>query len=336
MLYPLSYEGQSDIRPGSAGPRQSYGTRRWGAPAVLAIPGRACAAVRFSQSGPRTPHERRAGVSVVHDHAASLGWDGHLLLLHRSEQERRSSLEAWVRRGLERGEKVIYTEVPATPAERSLPAVLAQRGLEVATATAEGRLVVLPPEDFYPPGGQAEVVKRALADGFPGVRLSADSAAALSVLTAAGYADAERSLSDLCRSLPVSALCQYDETATSGGGLRPLVSVHLGGVRTARLATGTAYGAVAVAGEIDISNEDLLSAVLDTATATAAGTLHVDLSGVTFLGAAGCRALLQGTDAFRRGGGRLVLDAARQSVDHLLRIVGIDRAPGVELAPTRD
>ncbi len=273
-------------------------------------------------------------MSVVHDHAASLGWDGHLLLLYRSEQERRSSLVAWVRRGLEHGEKVVYSEVPG-PAARSLPAVLAQRGVDVAAASAEGRLVVLPPDEFYPPGGQVEVVKQALADGFPGVRLSAESGAARSVLTAAAYTEVERRMSDLCRSLPVSALCQYDETATSGDGLRPLVSLHLGGVRGARLASGAAAGALAIAGEIDISNEDLLAAVLETAAGTAGGTLHVDLGGVTFLGAAGCRALLQGTDRFRRGGGRVVLDAARASVGHLLQIVGIDRAPGVELASTQ-
>lgn len=279
--------------------------------------------------------ETAGWVSVVHDHAASLGWDGHLLLLHRSEQERRSGLAAWVRRGLERGEKVIYTEVPAAPAERSLRAVLEPRGVDVAAATAEGRLVVLPPDEFYPPGGQAEVVKRALADGFPGVRLSAESSAARSVLTAAAYTEAERRMNDLCRSLPVSALCQYDEDATADDGLRPLVALHLGDVRTARLATGAADGAFAVAGEIDFSNEDVLAAALDTAAADAAGTFHVDLSGVTFLGAAGCRAMLQGTDGFRRRGGRVILAAARPSVGHLLQIVGIDRAPGVELAPTR-
>ena len=41
---------------------------------------------------------------------AGLDWDGHLLLLHHTEQERSSKLAAWVRRGLENDEKVVYTE----------------------------------------------------------------------------------------------------------------------------------------------------------------------------------------------------------------------------------
>src|SRR5260370_15751202 len=39
-----------------------------------------------------------------------LDWDGHIMLVHGSESERTFDLAAWVRRGLENDEKVIYTE----------------------------------------------------------------------------------------------------------------------------------------------------------------------------------------------------------------------------------
>jgi hypothetical protein len=109
-------------------------------------------------------------------------WDGHVLLLHRTEGERLAGLTAWVRRGLELGEKIIYTELPLMPEDALVP-VLEAWGIDVAAAVRDGQLVVLPPEEFYPPAGQRVVVERALAEGFPSVRISAEVRAALSVLS---------------------------------------------------------------------------------------------------------------------------------------------------------
>ena len=39
-------------------------------------------------------------------------WQGHLLLIHQTEPERRAGVATWVRRGLELGEKVLYIERP--------------------------------------------------------------------------------------------------------------------------------------------------------------------------------------------------------------------------------
>ena len=75
-------------------------------------------------------------------------WDGHVLLLHRTEGERLAGLTAWVRRGLELGEKIIYTEFPFMPEDALVP-VLAAWGVDVAAAVRDGQLVELPP----PPEG---------------------------------------------------------------------------------------------------------------------------------------------------------------------------------------
>jgi hypothetical protein len=69
-------------------------------------------------------------------------WDGHVLLLHRTEGERLAGLTAWVRRGMELGEKIIYTELPLMP-EDALAPVLEARGVDVAAAVRDGQLKII-------------------------------------------------------------------------------------------------------------------------------------------------------------------------------------------------
>ena len=55
-------------------------------------------------------------------------WRGHLLLIHSSEQERRTAVTAWATRGLHLGEKVVYLEAPdVVPARALLGFLDAQR-----------------------------------------------------------------------------------------------------------------------------------------------------------------------------------------------------------------
>ena len=107
-------------------------------------------------------------------------WDGHLLLLHDSDTER----------------------------EHAVIAALETHGVDAATAVAEGRLALLPLAEFYPTEGQRQVVDRALAEGFPAVRMSAGASAALTVLSPGDYLSLEWRMDELARSLPVSALCR--------------------------------------------------------------------------------------------------------------------------------
>src|SRR5215204_2046382 len=97
------------------------------------------------------------------DGLAGSDWDGHLLLLYDSEAERRAGLAAWVRRGLDLGEKVVYTETPDASAEASVRMVLDGVGGDVAAAAAGGGVAVRPWGECCPPGGQRAVGGRALA-----------------------------------------------------------------------------------------------------------------------------------------------------------------------------
>ena len=74
------------------------------------------------------------------------GWDGHLLLVHDNEQQRRAGVAAWVRRGLQVGAKVVYTEPVDVPVERSLMGVLKAEEVCVDAAVDRGQVQVLPAE----------------------------------------------------------------------------------------------------------------------------------------------------------------------------------------------
>ena len=86
---------------------------------------------------------------------------------------------------------------------------LEDHGVDAATALGEGRLTLLPLADFYPTDGQRLVVDRALAEGFPAVRMSVGALGAVTILSPGHHLTVERRLEELVRSLPVSALCQY-------------------------------------------------------------------------------------------------------------------------------
>ena len=259
------------------------------------------------------------------------GWDGHLLLLHDSEAERLAGLTAWVRRGLDQGEKVIYTETPNLPPAQSFLGVLEERGVDVGAATAEGRLAVLPLAEFYPPEGQVTVIERALAEGFGRVRMSAEARAALTFVPERAYARFEATMNMLCRTRPVSALCQYDRRTTTGARLRETVAIHLFGVRQAGLRTGPDGPGIALAGQLDVANADTLAAALEAATKTGKRVVSLDLAAVEFLDAAACRALSTATRRFRDRGGRVLLVAPQPAVEQTLRLLELDQLPCLEV-----
>jgi anti-anti-sigma factor len=261
-------------------------------------------------------------------------WDGHLLLLHRSEGDRLARLAAWVGRGLAQGEKVICTNGGAER-DGSVLAHLRYHGIDVDAATAEGRLELLPIDAFYPPGGQDAVVDRALDEGFRALRITAQAHAARTVLTPEAYRDVERKTDQLCRTRPVSAMCQYARPATAGPLLRDAVASHVNGVRELAFSSGENELGLVLHGEVDIANADVLAATvaaaLDSANASGRDVVHVDLAEVGFFGAAACRAIVTGSAVFREAGGRLVLVGPQRGVERVLRLVGVHTVPGCEL-----
>ena len=275
--------------------------------------------------------------------SSAIGWDGHLLLLHRTEEERCQALASWVRRGLEADEKVIYSERSDETPERCLLDVLDRHGVDAGAAVGEGRLSVLPLTEFYPPEGQEALVDRALDEGFGRVRLSAEARVALTRVAQDDYEHFEDAMDLLCATRPVSALCQYDQGRTTGWWLRRATGTHLTGLRETLLRSAPAEGGgVALSGSVDVSNSGVLEAILVHATGTTDehpepddAMLWLDLSALDFIDVAGCRALATSTAPYRRRGGAVAVVAPLPGVDRTLRLMGVDELPGLAVVAGR-
>jgi len=265
-----------------------------------------------------------------------LDWDGHLLLLHHSEQERSSKLAAWVRRGLENDEKVIYTEVDGRSDKGSLLAVLRENGVDAVAATAEGRLSIIGIPEFYPAGGPLPVIERALAEGYRGLRIAAEASTALTFLTWPAYMAIEREIDEITRTHPLSAMCQYEQPSTVDGHLSDVVSNHLSGIREWLLSTGDGDGELILAGEIDVSNAELLACALRAATSRAPASLapetfRLNLGRVDFLSAGACRAIAEATRQFRDDSGIVLLVGSQPPIASVLRLSGLAGLNGINL-----
>lgn len=287
----------------------------------------------WKQSSIGSPLEGRWKRSVLGDDSSSgpLGSDGHVLLLPASESERRARVVEWVRRGLERSEKVIYAEFDAGSAQPWLSNALGESGVDITAPGARGRLVVLPPAEFYAPGEQVDVVERALGEGYPAVRVAAEVSTASGRLAEGTYQAYEREVEKLCRTRPVSALCQYDRKATLGSQLAEAAAIHYDGVRDTLLQTSATVNGVALAGQVDASNARLLDAALRVAAASCAASLELDVAGLAFLDAAGCRVLLRVADELRARRARLVVVSPQPPVVRTLSVLELDRVPHIEV-----
>ena len=274
-------------------------------------------------------------MTSIREESLDLGWDGHLLLLHRSEDERRDALAAWVLRGLDLGERVVFAERDDDLPDRSLPNVLRQRGVDVATASEQGRLHALPAREYYPEGGQIELLNQAREAGFSAIRITAETRTALTVLTVRAYAEAESTLEFLCSTQPMSALCQYAPGETPGLVVQNGYERHPT-VREAQLQTRRDDGALLLAGEIDQQNSDVLEATLRAASANAEeDLLWIDLSRVVFLEVHACRALVMGTQRFRDDGGDVILHSPTGGVQRALRLLGVHLQPRITMVRER-
>jgi anti-anti-sigma factor len=264
-------------------------------------------------------------------------WDGHLLLVHDSERQRRAGVSAWVRRGLELGAKILYIERPDEPVERSLMGVLRADEVRADAAVDRGQLEIVPAGDeAYSQEFQTQAIHDGLAMGYPTVRLSGEAETAWSVMSPAAHADVEWATDDLCQRLPVSILCQYSGGMTQAT-LQTVCAMHTGGVRQTLLHTSPLPGGIALVGEVDVSNEAILRSSLMAACSAGIGrgAFVVDLRGLDFLDVSGAKALLAATSAHRSNGGKVLLRAARPQVDRILRLLDVHRAPGTVLEGAR-
>jgi anti-anti-sigma factor len=268
----------------------------------------------------------------------SIGWDGHVVLVHAGERQRRAGLTAWVRRGLDLGAKILYIEPAHEPADRALVGVLHEGGVDVASLTERGQLQVFPADErVYDTQWQASVTDEALSDGYPTVRWSGEAGTAWSLMSQGVHAEIERATDELCRERPISVLCQYPSDLLEAD-LQAVCAMHGGGLRETLVQTSPVPGGMAVAGEIDHSNARIVHVALAAASATRTegdDPFLLGLAGVDFLDVAGARALLTGTSAHRARGGVVRVPEVQPPVGRLLRLLGVDRFDGFSLEDVR-
>lgn len=261
-------------------------------------------------------------------------WDGHVLLVYATEQERRAGVVAWVRRGLEAEAKIVYVEPADAPAERSLMQVLSDDHVDVTRAVGRGQLQVVDPRAGLGTAWQAALVEDGLDAGYPAVRLGGDAGTSWSVMSPLDHADAEWAADELCRTRPASILCQYSASVTPSM-LERACAMHGAGVRESKLLTVPIQDGVAIAGEVDLSNVQILRSALAAACESTndvvCAEFVVDLARLTFLDVAGARALVTGTRLYRSRGGVVLLRGAQPIVDRLLRQLGMDQVDGIFL-----
>ena len=99
---------------------------------------------------------------------------------------------------------------------------------------------------------------------------------------------------------------------------RPLVEI-----KPSADTSGTAT--VRVAGDVDISSSEQLREALETSLAEPCRELALDLSSVGFMDSSGLHALVEGTQAFRAGGGVVSIHRPSKAVVRLLEITGLVR-----------
>ncbi|MEA2282677.1 MAG: hypothetical protein QOK21_3284 [Solirubrobacteraceae bacterium] len=245
---------------------------------------------------------------------------------------------AFVRDGLQRGDKVVY--FADTDAAGPMTS-----GLDPAfePAIARGQLEVRSADDAYLPDGRFEPDRmlamlraeqeRALAEGYLGLSVTGEMPTALSELPGSRQLGSyEAQIASDMDAASCSILCQYDHGRFGPGVLSDVVEAHeidaspelaaIGRDGELAAARDRRHGALRLAGELDFGCAQTLSEVLD---AHFHGPLRLDLADLSYVDVAGMRALRG------RTGQRLTIAPASNAVRRLLALLAWDTDPAIEL-----
>jgi anti-anti-sigma factor len=176
-----------------------------------------------------------------------------------------------------------------------------------------------------------ELVRRARRDGYPAVALLADGAAIHEMVRDRDELLAqERDIDRLTEADDVRALCCYDVLPEDDSLLTELAGLHYRRISDLRWGAGLSESQLAVHGEIDMSNAERFRAVLRPA--IAAGVRSVDLGALSFMSAAGIRALAEAADSLRASGDVLHLVNGPVNLTRLLTALGVVEGNGLVLS----
>jgi anti-anti-sigma factor len=244
----------------------------------------------------------------------------HEGLLAASADHGQTVMSTWARSALDRREKLLTLCAPIDA--------------DIASRAGSG-LTALTPDDLRTTAAPEELLQRALSDGDHGLGILIRADAVIAATSRKTHEEIETTLATLCRDHRVSVLCVYDRNGErDGAGIEHLdlaVARHPDGLEEQRLALRRTAHTLYVDGEIDMSNLDVLATALRALTDTPSPTVRIDLSGVTFLAAAGVRTLIRDTAPYRDRGADVEVHATPH-ITRILQLLDIHRLPQLHLS----
>jgi anti-anti-sigma factor len=272
-------------------------------------------------------------VSVEHKQSSrpSAHWEGHLILLSRTDADSEVAVTSWVRAGLDARARIVYAEDAGRADGHAVVDILTRNGVDALAALVPSALERLPVAEFWAPGAIEAMCDEALSEGFASVRVLAVAADGVSELGEQGYLDAERGVDDLRTGRPLHALCRYAPGDIPDPVVAAGIAIHPGGVRETLFRTSRTDDALLISGEIDAHNDPLFGYFIEAVMDTAGGLVRLDFGDVTFIGVGGVRSIVRGSADFRSKGGTVELVHPSPDIVRLLRVLSVDELKGIEI-----
>ncbi|MDN3024197.1 MEDS domain-containing protein [Streptomyces sp. S.PB5] len=271
----------------------------------------------------------------------------HLLLGYDTDEERETVLAAFLLDGLACGHRGLLLPPADIPAGVAL-SFLEEHGCRVDEEVATGRLLVDP--HLAAPDGLWDLdevirreTRRAVADGFLGLRVCTEILRARGGRGLKTLHDSELLLDPVFSALPVLGICQYDSRVFDESELAPLTGLHHGRVgadhvwRDDLLSITRTFAppGLALAGEVDDTNVTAVARALHAERNRPANGVHtrLDLRELHFIDVGALRLLVFSALARSGAGGTLVLSGVAPHIQRVMRVTGWDRVPGLRLEP---
>jgi anti-anti-sigma factor len=269
----------------------------------------------------------------------------HACLTFSDADERLDIVAAFVRDGLDRGDKVVCLTDRLPPDD--LSAELAERGLPVAAVTRSGQLEVAPSVSTYIASGAFDPervisglrsrIDGALAAGYPGLRISADMVWALRPVSGLErLLTFEVQFSELLATHRAIAVCQYDRAGFDAVSLAGAASAHTRGVAAVtyhhdavlRICRQHIPPGVRIAGELDYRALDPLNRAL-AETVRLDSMVFLNLTQLRFIDVAAAGVILQ--TALALVGGKVMTVVCQPAVGKVLYALGSGDLPTLKL-----
>jgi PAS domain S-box-containing protein len=180
--------------------------------------------------GLRNSSEFHGPVEPVEDHDHG---NGHVALVHETDEERLAATVPFVRRGIERGEHCLYVVADAAEREAVMEA-LGDAGVDAAAAVAAGTLRFVTVEEVYLQGDgfdpdrtleHYEAVIRDALESYDGIRVVADTGW-LDRPSVDRFMEYEARVNDLFDDYDALSICCYDRTERRPTVVAEVVRTH--------------------------------------------------------------------------------------------------------------